>query len=429
MDANVFYAQLQSRLMVNMAGSVMENAGLCLDRFGFPYIPGSAVKGCARRMAIQELFDLCQTEDQIPNSQNPPIEEALEKLIAIARVFGWRKQEWDSSKDSEGRFKSDFAWACDKHWPEIRSKALKVLNMDVDNGNSGVKDFAGMVSFLPGYPADLEKTGEIPGLTIELPDPGKLELDVVTVHHRNYYAEPDKENKRNEWDTWSNEWGPAPDTEEPVPNFFPTAAAGHVFVFALVPLRHQKLGMCPNLQVSSCSTGPESEKLPDRSIPEIGNSLSDYSEFRPVSSAREWLISGLSIFGIGAKTRAGYGWFADATEAIQKAEESKRKEEADKIRRVKEDEKRKAKRASLEPDLEFLKKLGNMKEPELRGQINPFATEPKFWTQKDETIQLTLLHFFLVTSPEVFAADRANPKSKLAKAISNLSTKFPTAVK
>src|ERR1035437_2733694 len=50
-------AELQSRLMINMAGGVMENAGLCMDRFGVPYIPGSAVKGCARRMAIQSLLE------------------------------------------------------------------------------------------------------------------------------------------------------------------------------------------------------------------------------------------------------------------------------------------------------------------------------------------------------------------------------------
>jgi CRISPR/Cas system CMR subunit Cmr6 (Cas7 group RAMP superfamily) len=51
----IVYSQLQSRLLVNMAGGVMENAGLCLDRVGLPYIPGSAVKGCARRMATQQL--------------------------------------------------------------------------------------------------------------------------------------------------------------------------------------------------------------------------------------------------------------------------------------------------------------------------------------------------------------------------------------
>src|SRR6266571_1976735 len=54
---NLLFAQLQSRLMVNMAGGVMENAGLCLDRFGLPCIPGTAVKGCARRAAVAALHE------------------------------------------------------------------------------------------------------------------------------------------------------------------------------------------------------------------------------------------------------------------------------------------------------------------------------------------------------------------------------------
>src|SRR6266581_674937 len=36
-----FTADLRGRLIVNQAGGVLENAGLCLDRhFGIPYIPG-----------------------------------------------------------------------------------------------------------------------------------------------------------------------------------------------------------------------------------------------------------------------------------------------------------------------------------------------------------------------------------------------------
>src|SRR3989454_9666269 len=60
---DILFAQLQSRLMVNMAGGVMENAGLCLDRFGVPYIPGSAVKGCTRRMAIQNLLEAREAKE------------------------------------------------------------------------------------------------------------------------------------------------------------------------------------------------------------------------------------------------------------------------------------------------------------------------------------------------------------------------------
>jgi len=49
-------ATLEGRLIVNHAGGVLENAGLCLHRhFGFPYIPGTAVKGVSRAAAWQTL--------------------------------------------------------------------------------------------------------------------------------------------------------------------------------------------------------------------------------------------------------------------------------------------------------------------------------------------------------------------------------------
>lgn len=47
-----FPARLKSRLIVNQAGGILENAGMCLHpHFGYPYIPGSAVKGIARHAA------------------------------------------------------------------------------------------------------------------------------------------------------------------------------------------------------------------------------------------------------------------------------------------------------------------------------------------------------------------------------------------
>ena len=51
-----FEATLGSRMMVNLAGGVVENAGIALDRcFGLPLIPGSAVKGISR---VQALWDI-----------------------------------------------------------------------------------------------------------------------------------------------------------------------------------------------------------------------------------------------------------------------------------------------------------------------------------------------------------------------------------
>lgn len=55
-DAVWFTARLESRLAINLADGLIENAGICLDRlFGMPYIPGSALKGNARHAALDSL--------------------------------------------------------------------------------------------------------------------------------------------------------------------------------------------------------------------------------------------------------------------------------------------------------------------------------------------------------------------------------------
>jgi CRISPR type III-B/RAMP module RAMP protein Cmr6 len=54
--ASVTIAQLEGRLAINLADSLIQNAGICLDRlFGLPFIPGSAIKGICRHAALEEL--------------------------------------------------------------------------------------------------------------------------------------------------------------------------------------------------------------------------------------------------------------------------------------------------------------------------------------------------------------------------------------
>lgn len=394
---NLLFAQVQARFMVNMAGGVMENAGLCIDRFGLPYIPGSAVKGCARRAALATLQEWCET-GQKPGSPGtgdghpladicPSFAEPRDLFVAIARAFGWCEADW---KDA-----SDFAWACGPHWNDLRIQAQEAL------GCGPRKDFAGTVSFLPAYPTAPGTLGPAEGLPLRLPSLGELELDVVTCHHREYYGEP-KEPKgiphadpkwkrwKAEHDRWERDWATAPDIEEPNPVVFPSVAPGHVFVFALLPLR------------------PSSE--PD------------------VIHARTWLATGLSVFGLGAKTNAGYGWFRDVTEAVRTAFEADERRRIDEERQREEVRKRAAARAMLQPDQPFLEKLRAMKEADLRGQINAFAAEERFWTQSDESHQFTILHFLDIESPKVFESDRANPKSKISKALAQLRRKFTPQV-
>lgn len=295
MPAVVLHAQLQSRLMVNMAGGVMENAGLCLDRFGLPYLPGSAVKGCARRTALATLHEWCETglkpgataedQDNLFKAACANFATPADMLTAIARAFGWGEQDWKTrddfrSDDEWAKRRSDFAWACGDHWKTTRAETLTLLESAPANGPGARaprrKDLAGSVAFLPAYPVDLEKTGTVDGLPLPVPALGKLELDVVTCHHGKYYAEPDRAKKPRKWEEWHRQWGTAPDTEEPVPVVFPTVAAGHVFAFALVSLR-----------------GKNAKLL------------------EPPEQARAWLKIGLETFGVGAKTNAGYGWFAE----------------------------------------------------------------------------------------------------------------------
>lgn len=311
----ILFAQLQSRLMVNMAGGVMENAGLCLDRFGLPYIPGTAVKGCARRAALAALHEWCETgvkpdgDDNLFAATCASFSSPAEMLAAIARVFGWSEQDWKTREDFRTdddwkRKRSDFAWACDpfssfastpaptgrpmpaqgnalgeasktnpspegaaqkaSQWPTILSKTLELLR-------NASKHFAGSVSFLPAYPAD---TGKVDGLPMEVPELGKIELDVVTCHHPDYYGR--KENEQG-----GLMMPVALDSEQRIlPVIFPAIAPGHIFAFALLPLR-------------DCA-------------PELLN------------HARAWLATGLQTFGLGAKTAAGYGWF-DASDNVHKA--------------------------------------------------------------------------------------------------------------
>jgi CRISPR-associated protein Cmr6 len=287
---DLLFGKLQARLMVNMAGGVMENAGLCLDRFGVPYIPGSAVKGCARRAAILELLER-------PSDQKAAI------LVSIALVFGWSDLEWRSKADLRPRRnetaedfqrrweteRSDFAYACgDNEWPTLSEtvKAALAQRIGIEaqrdrNGRIELPNFAGSVSFLPAYP-------------VQSPNPD-LELDVVTCHHREYYE---------------GKLPVATDTEEPNPVVFPAVAPGHVFVFAVVPLR-----------------GCDAELL---------------------KQARTWLKTGLETFGLGAKTNAGYGWF-DASDAVQTTVrttlEEKTRREREAREREQEEQKRKAEEA------------------------------------------------------------------------------------
>lgn len=306
----LLFAQLQSRLMVNMAGGVMENAGMCLDRFGLPYIPGSAAKGCARRMAIQQLVEV--------RSAGKPIQEMVNLLVSAALVFGWGNVDWKAGRQAgrngrQGELYSDFEFACGENesWRAVRPiVAVDLLKrLDVkelrhpDQPWEDLPESAGHVSFLPAYPVDV--TGA--KLPIRPPPIGTMQLDVLTCHHRKYYEGKDPG------------YASAPDTEEPNPVVFPALAAGHVFIFGLRTVRRHQA----------------TERPPDQTLLEF---------------ARTWLAGGLRLFGLGAKTSAGYGWFEDVTRQAVEAEEEAKAAAAAEASRIAEVKRKEEARRLMPPE-------------------------------------------------------------------------------
>lgn len=134
--ARTLVMKLGGRLIVNQAGGIIGNAGLCLHRhFGYPYIPGSAVKGCARHAAW------CRWDDAETAG------EKADLARRIALTFGY--PTGDNRLDG----------------------LLKA---------AGIEACAGSVAFLPAMPHG--KTA--------------LVTDIVNCHHKDYYARKEGKGER-----------------------------------------------------------------------------------------------------------------------------------------------------------------------------------------------------------------------------------------
>lgn len=141
--ASVTIGQLEGRLAINLADSLIQNAGICLDRlFGLPYIPGSAVKGVCRHTALEELRTASK-------------DRQAELLAALAAVFGTAD--------------NDFQNGDLKPWAGLCS------------GRNA--DHKGAVSFLPAYPVNRET---------------RIAVDLTNVHYPDYYRRGRDEDLSNE---------------------------------------------------------------------------------------------------------------------------------------------------------------------------------------------------------------------------------------
>ncbi|MCL5099225.1 MAG: type III-B CRISPR module RAMP protein Cmr6 [Candidatus Omnitrophica bacterium] len=193
---DLLFGGLQGRLLLHTQTGPLEQAGLCLDRHtGVPFIPGSAIKGCARDYAIELLRQASAQEVKV------------ERLVETALVFGWSASDWHPD--------SDLAWACQPAAERVLALGQERLwriffpheDFGLDRWRARLGRCRGQVHFLPAYP------WELPG--------NDLELEVADSHHPSYYRS-------------DKDYIDALDVEEPVPQFFPAVAPGILFTFIIL---------------------------------------------------------------------------------------------------------------------------------------------------------------------------------------------------
>lgn len=125
-------AKLEGRLAINLADSLIRNAGIALDRlFGMPYVPGSAVRGVARAAALEEVM----AADGVKRGQ---------LFDLFRRVFGTADNDFKANEEL-GAFRN-------------------LLGDRPANLRGGV-------AFLPAYPVD----------------EAKIVVDLTNVHYPEYY--------------------------------------------------------------------------------------------------------------------------------------------------------------------------------------------------------------------------------------------------
>lgn len=227
--------------------NALEN-GLTFHRiYGFPIIPGSALKGLARAVALWEIAEalgvprlgLSEVKQRQTDKKKTPLEILEELLLAYDERIIEQKQR-QKAKQAE-----------DKALRDLRKEAgLEKLSLDVANQKInqfrhifGTQHATGEAMFFEAMPAEAPQ----------------LEVDVMNVHYPDYYKEQSTK--------------PPSDNQNPTPIFFLTIGRTP-FWFAVGWRGHQ-----------------------------VDTTLQQ--------QAITWLKHGLKEFGVGAKTAAGYGYFGE----------------------------------------------------------------------------------------------------------------------
>ncbi len=255
-EAKYFELQTDWRLIAGLGKKGSLEVGFTFHRYGFPYLPGSSLKGLARAYGLLEIAEAIGGEMLKKADNDKPLTKLDEAL----------------SQDEEKKFKD----ALNNYKVNQDSPALNMA--EAFRCIFGTTEQAGKAIFFDAIPKSVPT----------------LDLDIMNPHYPDYYN--DRDGKQGVFPT---NW------QSPIPVQFLTVASGTVFRFAI------------GWRSSPQDNDPDSEKKQTEfswwkgeQIERIKNQApSDHPRMQKL--ARRWLEGGLLNLGAGGKTSAGYGYFKE----------------------------------------------------------------------------------------------------------------------
>lgn len=201
-DDCIFEASPEWRFVVGLGRESVLETGFTFHRlYGFPYLPGSALKGLTQACALWWVAERLGVPAVLPGQNRPGQKTPIQQLEVLLT-------EPDGSKRREhlDQLRADIGIP-----PAARLKTAELdemlcaLNEDADRYQAvfGTVGAPGRVVFFDAVPVE----------------PPRLKVDVMNPHYGDYYQKPDV---------------PPADYLSPAPVYFLTVEAGSRFAFAVV---------------------------------------------------------------------------------------------------------------------------------------------------------------------------------------------------
>jgi CRISPR type III-B/RAMP module RAMP protein Cmr6 len=262
------------RLVAGFAANPALESGLHLyPLYGFPYLPGSSVRGLVHHVAEMDLIER-EERSGWRDMEEPPEAAALDRFLdeaaQVRALFGSLTVE----PISQDRWRQAAGDAPRRETPRsLLRRWLARAALQADDRQPQARRARALLA------------GQTGGLAVfydAVPDPGTadiLQVDILNPHYPDYYH---------------GSLAPAvppSDDQNPVPVYFLAVRPGAHFIF---PFR----------------LAPWPERPTDPAGDECLAALGPLTRDEAQARLESWLARGLGEWGAGAKTAAGYGYFA-----------------------------------------------------------------------------------------------------------------------